>query len=454
MIDFEEIVDRALNGPLCSPQDFDLQVFVPKMREVVRKYEIKYDDANPVPPDDDLADRVFSAGLEFYEAVGTYCVDSERIIKFTQAEIQQALEQAPSAVHLGDGKDRRQLVARRPESDVLPWCSVGAGGAGVSNERIFTSLVTAYARLPLADSITTPSLTMLDGRSISAGTPLEIEGAIRTAVLSRECLRRAGRPGMPLVNGIATAVYGRATIAGSQFGFRPSDGWEIASIAEMKTNFDLLSKVAYILSLGGNILAETGPIMGGLAGGPEGTAVLNAAYHIEGILVKRGCLHHPFPIHMTYGSNTSRRLLWVQSVSTQAIARNSHFPLLNLGYTAAGPMTRMCLYETAAWVIASVVCGASIEAEGVARATHVDYLTPLEPRLATEVAHAAIGLSRQGANEIVNRLLEKYEHHIPEAPLGSKYQECFDVESATPVPEYVDLYEQVKSELRGYGLPL
>ncbi len=141
-------------------------------------------------------------------------------------------------------------------------------------------------------------------------------------------------------------------------------------------------------------------------------------------------------------------------MSTQAIARNSHFPLLNLGYTAAGPMTRMCLYETAAWVIASVVCGASIEAEGVARATHVDYLTPLEPRLATEVAHAAIGLSRQGANESVNRLLEKYEQHIPEAPLGSKYQECFDVESATPVPEYVDLYEQVKSELRGYGLPL
>ena len=454
MIGFEEIVDRAMTGPLYSSQDFDLRVFVPKMREVVHKYDLKYDGANPIPVDDALADRIFQAGIEFYAAVGTFCTDSERIIQFTEAEILDALAGAPSGVYLGEGKDRRQLVARRPESSTPPWCSVGAGGAGVSNEQVLTSLVTGYARIPLADSITTPSLTTLDGRVVTADTPLEIEGAIRTAVLTREATRRAGRPGIPMVNGIATAVSGRATIAGSQFGFRPCDGWEIASIAEMRTNFDLLSKVSYILSIGGNILAETGPVFGGLAGGPEGTAVLNAAYHLEGILVKRGCLQHPFPIHVNYGCNTTRQLLWVQSMSTQAITRNSHFPLLNLGYTAAGPMTKMCLYETAAWVIASVVCGASIEAEGVAGATHVDYLTPLEPRFASEVAHAAVGLSRRDASKILNKLLSKYEDRIAEAPLGKKYQECFDVEGGVPNAEYAELYQEVKDEMGTLGLQL
>jgi methylamine--corrinoid protein Co-methyltransferase len=117
-------------------------------------------------------------------------------------------------------------------------------------------------------------------------------------------------------------------------------------------------------------------------------------------------------------------------------------------------MTKMCLYETAAWVIASVVCGASIEAEGVAGATHVDYLTPLEPRFASEVAHAAVGLSRQEASGIINQLLSKYEDQIPTAPLGKKYQECFNVDSSTPSEEYLALYHEVKDEMESLGLVL
>jgi methylamine--corrinoid protein Co-methyltransferase len=392
--------------------------------------------------------------MKLYESVGTYCIDSERVIRFDETELQDALRSAPSSVELGHGSDRRKMVSRRPESEIPPWCSLGAAGAGVSSERILTSLVTAYARIHLTDSVTLPSLTMLDGEPIIAETPLEIEGAIRATELGRDCLRRAGRPGIPIVNGISTAVTGRATIAASQFGFRETDGWEIASLAELKTNFDLLSKISYIRSIGGNILAETGPIFGGLAGGPEGTAVLTVAYHLEGIVLKQACLHHPFPIHASFGSGTGRDLLWVHSISTQAISRNSHFPLLNLGYTAAGPMTKMVLYETAAWVICAVVGGGNIEAEGVAAATHVDHLSPLEPQFAAEVAHAVVGLKRSQANKIVNNLLERYEKRISDPPLGAKYQESFDVEQGTPSAEYIKLYEEVKEELLGFGLNL
>ena len=454
MIDFKETTKRAQHGPMVSSRDFDLQLFIPKMREVVREFGIQYDSKNPIPADDDLADRVFEAGVKFYENVGTYCVDTERIIRFTRAEIKEALRDAPQSVYFGQGSDRKMLVARQPDCSTLPWCPLGAAGAGVSSERVLSSLVEGYTRLPLADSITLPGLTVLDGEPITAGSPSEVEGAIRATVLARESLRRGGRPGIAMVNGVSTAVTGRATIAASQFGFRETDGWEIASIAELRTNFDLLGKVPYILSVGGNILAETGPILGGLAGGPEGVAVLNVAYHLEGIIVKRGCLHHPFPIHASYGCGTGRDVLWAHSISTQAISRNSHFPMLNLGYTAAGPMTKMALYETAAWVVAAVVSGGNIEAEGVAGATHVDYLTPFEPRLASEVAHAAAAINRSHGNQIVNDLLVRYENGIASPPLGKKYQECWDVDAGVPIPEYCTLYDEVKGELRELGLKL
>ena len=40
---------------------------------------------------------------------------------------------------------------------------------------------------------------------------------------------------------------------------------------------------------------------------------------------------------------------------------------MGIGYGATGPMTKMLFYEHAAWVIAAVVSGGSIEVGAVAR---------------------------------------------------------------------------------------
>ncbi len=65
MISFSNVVDRALTGPICTERDFELGIFVPNLRKIVEKYDIKYDPQNPVSADDDLADRVWEAGIEF-----------------------------------------------------------------------------------------------------------------------------------------------------------------------------------------------------------------------------------------------------------------------------------------------------------------------------------------------------------------------------------------------------
>ena len=192
--------------------------------------------------------------------------------------------------------------------------------------------------------------------------------------------------------------------------------------------------------------------MGGYAGGPEGVAVVNVAYHILAILVLRASVHLTFPIDFRYGCNSSWEVMWPINVSTQAICRNSHMPMMNLTYVAAGPMTDMCFYEIAAAKIGRVASGGHIEFGGVAKAISLDHFTPMEPRFASEVAHAAAALSRNEANDIVKQLVPKYRDGLTSPPKGAKFQVCYDWDSIEPCQEYMDLYGRIKEELGGYGL--
>ena len=120
MISFMEVIDRAMTGPLCLEREYDLKVFVPKLREIVNKHEIRFDPEVVVPSDDELADRLFQAGLEFYKEVGTYCLDTNRMIQFTEDEILEGLATAPAAPVFGEGKDAKVYRGRKPESDIPP----------------------------------------------------------------------------------------------------------------------------------------------------------------------------------------------------------------------------------------------------------------------------------------------------------------------------------------------
>ena len=142
MIGFYEVIDRAMSGQYCSESHFDMEIFVPKVEEVVSKYKIKYDPHTPIPSDDDLADRVFQAGLELYRDVGSYCPESERIMRFSEAELRDALAQAPPETVLGEGTDARTLRARKPESTAPPFCYVGAVGSPVEGPPRITFTIT------------------------------------------------------------------------------------------------------------------------------------------------------------------------------------------------------------------------------------------------------------------------------------------------------------------------
>jgi methylamine--corrinoid protein Co-methyltransferase len=55
---------------------------------------------------------------------------------------------------------------------------------------------------------------------------------------------------------------------------------------------------------------------------------------------------------------------------------------------------------------------------------------------------------------LVNRLLVKYEKQVEKAPVGKRFQDCFDLRTNKPSEEYHRLYQEVKTELEGIGIPL
>ena len=448
MLNFLDIYERALKGPIMSEQDFDLKVFIPRLNQVVKAYGIEYDKENAVPSDDGSADNLFDAAVDFLSQVGVYCQDTNRLIQFTQGEILEAVREAPGRCFAGEGKDAGLFGMRKPDDRRIPWLHVGSGIVSTTEE-MTTNLIEAYGASAEADSISISALDSIRGIPVMAGSPAELYAAIRGIGIGREALRRAGRPGLPIMNLISTAASAVTTIAASapQFGLRPTDGWLVGAISEMKINFGAMNKVAYLENWGANIGAETAPILGGYCGGPTGTAVVSTAYILMGLLVQRGNYQLTFPVHFKHGCSTTRDVLWVVSMSCQAASRNIPMPVICLGYVAGGPRTKSYFYESAAYLLSAVTSGApSVQTPHPAKAIKVDGITPMEARFGVEMAIAASQLDRERASELVIQLLEKYESQIAIAPSGSTYQECYDVTTGKPGEDYVRFFNEMKEQ--------
>jgi methylamine--corrinoid protein Co-methyltransferase len=101
MIPISEIQRRAETGPIVDEGQFDKKILPRKIQELTKEFNIKYNPDEPVPTDDDLANRVFEAGKRLLLDVGIFCTDTNRMIKFTEDEIANALKSVPSRITVG-----------------------------------------------------------------------------------------------------------------------------------------------------------------------------------------------------------------------------------------------------------------------------------------------------------------------------------------------------------------
>ena len=76
----------------------------------------------------------------------------------------------------------------------------------------------------------------------------------------------------------------------------------------------------------------------------------------------------------------------------------------------------------------------------------------MECLFGVEMAKAASRCDRKQANDLVRRLLDKYESGIDQAPGGDRYQDCYAVTTGKPADAYVRLVDEVKEELSHMGI--
>ena len=448
-----EIIERSKTGPHVEEDDFLPKLFTPTLKKLIKKYEIQYDPATPVPADDAMADRIWQAGWELFREVGVYNTDSHRIIKVSDEEIKEALYIAKDRYWVGAGKDAVLWKHRQVEDTDPPFCIFSPDIT--VDEHLHHSMCAAYLKEPLLNGFCAPILEDSIGQLIESGGPTEISGCVQHIYNMRLAAKQLGRPGTFFV-AVGTAEHdsGQIAVSDNNWGVRTTDSRLVGSLTEFKTADTLLNRSVHYAQFGcytGNL---TGPIYGGWCGGSEGVAVTLVAYSLKGLLIHGAMYNQHFPFHLNWGSNTTRELLWPIAMAGQAMARNSKLLYTSNGFANAGPMTEMLFYETACHALVSTVCGWHLWEMASTRNKYRNRATPMEARLGVEVGHAVanMGMTREQANETALKLLAKYEDQAADAPIGKEYQECYDVAKALPIQEHYDMYRRVKDDIAAMGV--
>ncbi len=449
-----EVLRRAEKGPMIDEGLFEQQLVAPTIKRLIEKYQIKFDKTTIVPSDNDLADRLFQAGLDLATEIGLFCQSTSRRILWTRSEFEEGLRSCPSEAIMGEGVDAVIATKRVPEDVRPPVISGGAYGV-VVKEELFSPIMTSYAQEPLIDIIDNGNLETAYGCEVKADSPWEILGGWREAELAMDVIKRAGRPGM-CIGCVELSPTALAEISASSWGgYRPTDWHHVATVSEFKTNYDLLCKVAHITRIGGVMEAYYNPIYGGFVGGAEGVALALTAGPILLNQNYMGTTYSTRPDHPFLNCDTTPEILWAMSLAFQALSRNTNLLIASLAGPTSGPGTKTILYENAAYTIATTVSGhAVLEASMSAGGRIPNHASGLDAKMCAEVARAVRGMSREQANEIVKKLLDIYGPILKSKPTGKPFEQVYDINTIKPTPEWQGMYDEVKSELLKMGLPL
>jgi methylamine--corrinoid protein Co-methyltransferase len=61
-------------------------------------------------------------------------------------------------------------------------------------------------------------------------------------------------------------------------------------------------------------------------------------------------------------------------------------------------------------------------------------------------------MKRENANEILQKLLPKFEEKLVNPDRGKPFRECYDLKTVQPLPEWSNKYDEVRKELEELGI--
>jgi methylamine--corrinoid protein Co-methyltransferase len=436
-----------------SERDFDMKRIVMNVKKVVKEYDINFSGDNILNTDYEFVDRVWDAGIALLARTGAYSKDTGRVIEYTEAEIRDLIRLAPKEAIYGSEGDAVLEVSRTPDDTRLVTNMGGSVGIPMPKEFVIPSMVSCMQE-PLVDMhCPTTSMMLNNGMEIRTKGPSEIVAAWEEVELFKYVSKTMGRPGMAN-HGVNISVSDIGQLAAGHL-LKRTDSHCIGIISELKVDNTILNKIAQSVMMDAQLSPYANPIYGGLGGGLNGQLVLMTAGLIACSIIFMGTTVGTTPTHPNLFISTSRELMQITSIVFAAISRNSNIMTRLVQTMAGGPVTKTFLYEIIASTTAATKSGVSrLMGPRGATGAVTGKCTGLEARFQGEVIRAAVQLSQEQAEEIIQKAYAKYEDDLDKKPYGKSFWEAYDVNTVKPTDEWQKMYEEVKNEAIGWGLPL
>ena len=144
-LNFLEMEKRSYSGEMLDKESWDLDRVAIPAAEIIDKYELEWDRTTLLPNDDAMCRNYYAAGREMLAASGVYNISTGRIVRFSEAEIDEGAANQKQCIKMGRGKDAFTLYARAPEDRRKP--AVFGGNPGCPTpEAIFRACVRSWAQ--------------------------------------------------------------------------------------------------------------------------------------------------------------------------------------------------------------------------------------------------------------------------------------------------------------------
>jgi methylamine---corrinoid protein Co-methyltransferase len=192
-----EAFNRAKTGQKVVEDTWDNEIIPKTASRLKEKHGIKMDKQVLIPTDPVLIGNLFKAGMEMLVECGVYCMDTGRVIKYTEEEVWASIAAAPKWAMIGEGRDARMLQPRSYLDSRPPLIQGGPTGAPCS-ERNFLGIHESYAKEGIVDTIVDGVVQTVNGYDPTPNSPWEIAAVKNEAYMVRLAQARAGRPGMGL----------------------------------------------------------------------------------------------------------------------------------------------------------------------------------------------------------------------------------------------------------------
>ena len=193
-MDCFEFYERAKKGQKVSQDDWDLMTIPMKAMELKQKYGLDFKNEF-VPTDKDMMENLFKAGFDMLLECGIYCTDTGRVVKYTEDEIWDAINNVQKEFVLGTGRDSVNVRKRSVGDKKKPIIQGGPTGSPIS-ENMFMPIHMSYALEKEVDNNVNGVMQTVRGKPPIPKTPYEVLAAKTETRLIKQAAAMAGRPGM------------------------------------------------------------------------------------------------------------------------------------------------------------------------------------------------------------------------------------------------------------------